>query len=241
MNINSTIVSLRAEAVNIINSHPHFYSNNNSFHENIPSLFFLKNIDKVIELFEEKIRITYGKNFKIVTVTNSELKSTLGYFKLVENGVVICINGNMSNCWQRIVILKELSHILYDNNNSIIEVSTLRAISDKQFDTFEQTIYQTANFNKVAESDIYSDPIDAELAYVLFACELCVPLFQRNKINALMKEIDNKESELQLLDIAKALMVPVQLLGRLYSYGSPLLTIDSKFFEAYPITSYDIN
>jgi hypothetical protein len=241
MNLNSTIVSLRAEIVNIINSRPHFYSNSNTFHENIPSLFFLKNIDKVVELFEERIRITYGENFKIITVTNSELKSTLGYFKLVENGVVVCINGNMSNCWQRIAILKELSHILYDNNNDIIESSSLRAISDKQFDTFEQTIYQTANFNKVAESDIYNDPIDTELAYVLFACELCVPLFQRNQINTLMKEIHNKDSELQLLDVAKSLMVPVQLLGRLYSYGSSLLTIDSKFFEAYPITTFDIN
>ena len=57
-----------------------------------------------------------GKYIKVVPIDTSN-KLILGKLRHFRNGVDVAINENLNNCWKRLIITKELSHLVMSKNN----------------------------------------------------------------------------------------------------------------------------
>jgi hypothetical protein len=71
---------------------------------------------KSVELLMQHCAEEVGKDIYFMTADNTDhLKSIKAVYVATENSYVICTISGLNNCWNRMVITKELFHVIFDN------------------------------------------------------------------------------------------------------------------------------
>jgi len=132
-----------------------------------------------------------------------------GMYVKKENQHYIVINSKLNLCWNRFTRLKELCSMYVDHYG--YEDSQSQDYSQSLTKAFsEKNLINTSS--KLDEGDL-----DSETFAILLACELIIPINERERIGQYFEQIE--EGQLTYNDLAKSLIMPEYFLQIYHAKG----------------------